>query len=82
MLIPPFFIYLLDYLPNKLIIFKGRNSDLRHLMKIQCAKYEEKKLAKKKNIYTAFFFFLFSLISYLYADLENWLAAGISGCVS
>lgn len=76
---PLVFVCIFDCLLNESPIFKGRNLDTKHLMKIQCTKHKEKKTGKEKN---AFSLFLFSLICYLYADLENWLAVGISACVS
>lgn len=67
-----FFICLFDCLPNEFLIFEEKNLDLTHLMKIQCVKDKEKKLAKKKMLLT--FLPLFSPLSYVYSDLENWLA--------
>lgn len=42
-----FLICLFDFLPNGFLIFKRRNLDLKYLMKIQCAKYKEKKNGKE-----------------------------------
>ena len=78
-----FFVFdLLDCLTNEFLIFKGRNLDQNHLLRIQWTMYKE-KVKKRKKMLLIFCSYFFSLSAYLYADLETgWLATGISGCVS